>query len=145
MGVDKIGFLYYCLDMTLETHNGPKFDIDLERGKVGEDSHKDFLVGKHEVKTDYRTAETGNFYIEFTQYNGNEYKPSGIDITEADFWVQASPKGTGGLYLTTQQLRELIAENEFSVRAQPIKNSHTNSSLGYLIPLDSVLRKLGFL
>jgi hypothetical protein len=144
MGVDKIDFLYYCFDMTLETHNGPKFDIDLERGKVGEDSHKDFLVGKHEVKTDYRTIETGNVYIEYNQLNGNGYKPSGIEVTEADFWVQASPKGVGGIYIKTEVLRELIAENNFPVKPQPIRDANTNASVGHLIPLTSLLQKLGF-
>jgi hypothetical protein len=130
--------------MTLETHNGPKFDIDFERGKVGEDSHKEFLVGKHEVKTDYRTIETGNVYIEYNQLNGNGYKPSGIEVTEADFWVQASPKGTGGIYIRTDILRELITENNFPVKPQPIRDANTNASVGHLIPLTVLLQKLGF-
>jgi predicted RNA-binding protein with PIN domain len=130
--------------MTLETHNGPKFDIDFKRGKVGEDSHKDFLVGKHEVKTDYKTIETGNFYIEYSQLNNNGYKPSGIDVTESDFWVQASPLGKGGIWVKIEVLRELVSENNFPIRSQPIRNADTNASVGYLIPITSLLQKLGF-
>ena len=77
----------------------PSFDIDFRRGLVGEDSHKAFLFGTHEVKTDYRTAETGNFYVEtWQQPYGKDWKPSGINTTKADFWVQASPLGLGGIF-----------------------------------------------
>ena len=40
-------------------------------------------VIKLEVKTDFRSRETGNFFVEYCQYG----KPSGIAITDADYYV----------------------------------------------------------
>jgi hypothetical protein len=122
----------------------PHFDIDFQRGKVGEDSHELFLDGKHEVKTDYRTAETGNFYVETRQYNQNMEALSGINVTEADYWVWASPTGRGAIYIETDLLRELMTENDYRETRQPISNENTNASKGRLVPLSHVLRKLGF-
>jgi len=36
-----------------------------------------------EVKTDHKSSQTGNFFIEYFQYG----KPSGISITDADYYV----------------------------------------------------------
>jgi len=122
----------------------PHFDIDFQRGKVGEDSHELFLDGKHEVKTDYRTAETGNFYVETRQYNQNMEALSGINVTEADYWVWASPTGKGAIYIQTDLLKELMTENDYRETRQPSSNENTNASKGRLVPLNHVLRKLGF-
>lgn len=118
--------------------------MDFERGLVGEDLHKAFLFGKHEVKTDYRTAETGNFYVEVRQYNKNMEWDSGISTTEADFWVQASPKGLGGIYVRTDVMKDLIARTSPKRTRQPIYNDVTNASIGVLVKLDDVLRVLGY-
>lgn len=122
----------------------PDFDIDFRRGLVGEDLHKAFLYGTHEVKTDYGTVRTGNFYVETWQSNGEREWQSGINATKADFWVQASPLGVGGLYLKTSTLRELMRETNPREVSQPIQSQTTNSSRGRLVRLDDVLRALGF-
>ena len=123
----------------------PHFDIDFQRGKVGEDSHELFLDGKHEVKTDSKTAETGNFYVETWQYNENYEIPSGINVTEADYWVWASPTGEGAIYIKTETLKELMRETNPRETRQPIHNENTNASKGRLVPLNDVLRRLGFI
>lgn len=123
----------------------PHFDIDFQRGKVGEDSHELFLDGKHEVKTDYRTAETGNFYVETWQYNEGMKAQSGINVTESDYWVWASPTGDGAIYIKTEALKELMRETNPPESRQPIINEHTNASIGRLVPLSHILRKLGFI
>lgn len=123
----------------------PSFDIDFRRGLVGEDAHKAFLFGTHEVKTDYRTAETGNFYVETWQKPfERDWKPSGINTTEADFWVQASPLGVGGLFIHTSALKELIAEKQPPETRQPVSSVDTSASKGRLVRLRDVLQKLGF-
>ena len=122
----------------------PHFDIDIQRGKVGEDSHELFLDGKHEVKTDYKTADTGNFYVETKQYNEGMIALSGINVTESDYWVWASPTGDGAIYIKTEVLKELMRETDPPETRQPIINDHTNASIGRLVPLKHVLRKLGF-
>lgn len=122
----------------------PHFDIDFQRGKVGEDSHELFLDGKHEVKTDYKTADTGNFYVETKQYNEGMIALSGINVTESDYWVWASPTGDGAIYIKTEALKELMRETDPPETRQPIINDHTNASVGRLVPLKHVLQKLGF-
>lgn len=122
----------------------PDFDIDFRRGLVGEDLHKAFLYGTHEVKTDYGTARTGNFYIETWQSNGAREWQSGVNATKADFWVQASPLGVGGLYLKTETLKQLMRETNPREVRQPIQSETTNSSRGRLVKLEDILRALGF-
>jgi hypothetical protein len=122
----------------------PKFDIDFDRGMVGEESYKHFLLGKHEVKTDYRAAETGNFYVEVRQYNKNMEWASGISTTEADFWVQASPRGLGGIYIKTEAMKDLVIQASERFTRQPIYNDSTNASIGVLVRVNDVLNCLGF-
>jgi hypothetical protein len=122
----------------------PDFDIDFRRGLVGEELHKEFLYGTHEVKTDYRVAETGNLYVETRQQNAQGEFLSGVNTTKADFWVWASPLGNGGLYLRLETLREVLWETDPPESRQPIRSELTNSSTGRLVRLDDVLRALRF-
>ena len=123
----------------------PAFDVDFRRGLVGEETHKAFLFGTHEVKTDYRTADTGNFYVEtWQQPHGKDWKPSGVNTTEADFWVQASPLGVGGLFIRTSELKQLLADKKPRETRQPVSSSETSASKGRLVRLQDVLERLGF-
>lgn len=122
----------------------PDFDIDFQRGLIGEELHKEFLFGTHEIKTDYRTAETGNFYVETRQQNESREWLSGINTTKADFWVQASPLGYGGIYIRTSVFKELLREVNPPETRQPIRSTVTNSSSGRLVKLDDLLWVLGF-
>lgn len=121
----------------------PDFDIDFQRGLVGEDIHREFLFGTHEVKTDYRTAETGNFYVETRQQNTCSEWLSGINATKADFWVQASPLGHGGIYLRTDVFKEMMHRVDPPASRQPIRSANSNSSTGRLVKLDDLLWALG--
>ena len=121
----------------------PDFDIDFQRGLVGEQLHKEFLYGTHEVKTDFRTAETGNFYVETRQRNRSTESLSGINTTKADFWVQASPLGHGGIYIRTLVLKELLRQVNPSQTEQPVLSDLTNASKGRLLRLDDLLWALG--
>ena len=121
----------------------PDFDIDFKRGLIGEDLHKEFLYGTHEIKTDYRTAETGNFYVETRQQNASSEWLSGINATKADFWVQASPLGHGGIYIRTSVFKEMLRMVNPPETRQPILSDATNSSTGRLVRLDDLLWALG--
>lgn len=135
----------------IEQGNNPHFDIDLERGKVGENLLDTFLSdlsngAKFEVKTDYRAWETGNFYIETWQYrqpDASDKKVSGINVTKADWWVFASPVGSGFVAIKTTDLKDLIREINPRETRQPITNLDTNASIGRLVPVKEVLRKIG--
>jgi hypothetical protein len=129
----------------------PDFDSDLERGKVGEDLLNTFLGdlssgAKFEVKTDYRAYETGNFYIETWQYrqpDESDAKPSGINITKADYWCFAGPAGVGFIVIKTEDLKDIIRETNPREVRQPIANLSTNASIGRLVPVKDVIRKIG--
>lgn len=131
--------------MTYEPH----FDIDFARGKVGEDLVRTFLADlqgkKIEVKTDYRAHETGNLYVETWQYHkidASDKKRSGINITESDYYCFASPDATGFIMIKTDALKDIIREtNPREVRQSAI-NAHTNASIGRLVKVKDILRKL---
>lgn len=131
--------------MTYEPH----FDIDFARGKVGEDLVRTFLMdlqgSKIEVKTDYRAHETGNVYVETWQYHAtdaSDKKRSGINITESDYYCFASPDGAGFIMIKTDALKDIIREtNPREVRQSKI-NPHTNASIGRLVKVTDILKKL---
>lgn len=124
------------------------FQADLALGEEAEKYHEYMLSlqGHHEIKRDLRTWETNNFYVEFEQSNdGYNYYPSGISVTTSLFWFWASPNLGGHIMIETGRLKELIALNNFKEAVQPVYSSDTNSSRGYLIPRDVIMKELGFL
>ena len=59
------------------------FRYDLKLGQLGEKLLNEILNNKKiEVKTDYKALNTGNLFIEYQSRN----KPSGISISEADYY-----------------------------------------------------------
>lgn len=81
------------------------FKYDLELGQLGEGWLGGLLSSKTiEVKFDFGTHRTGNFFIEYESRG----KPSGIATTQADYWmlIAASEKG--------QRLKESIADLDSS-------------------------------
>lgn len=128
--------------------NEPRFDRDLERGNVGEDLLELFFDDAEnnnlfEVKTDYRINETGNIYVETHKYrrpDKSDAVPSGINVTEAKWWVQASPEGVAMLIVKTEQLRKYIELVQPPVSAQPIANAHSAASLGVLVPVKGLMK-----
>ena len=86
-----------------------------------------------EVKSDRRTKETGNLFIEYESRG----KPSGISTTKADVWFYyIEPTDFKQLIMIrTDVLKKLIKDNKF----QKVKGGDNNTSWGYLIPKDKVL------
>jgi hypothetical protein len=128
--------------------NEPRFDRDLERGNIGEDLLELFFDDAEnnslfEVKTDYRINETGNIYVETHKYRKPDQSDavlSGINVTEAKWWVQASPDGVAMLILKTEQLRKYIEFVQPPTSAQPIANSQSAASLGVLVPIKGLMK-----
>lgn len=120
------------------------FRHDLRIGLMGE-----LLLGKLlsnttvEVKLDFGTHRTGNFYIEYASRN----KPSGIATTEADYWVliAASEKGCRHkdnevfmeeddiLYLVTISTNRLKELCRTKYERKGVPGGDENTSLGVLI------------
>jgi hypothetical protein len=128
----------------------PDFDLDFRRGRVGENLVNSFLQslegGTVEVKTDSRIAETGNLYIETYQFSKpdmSDKRPSGINISKADFWAFATPNETGFIIIKAEALKKLLKEGDYPVKSQPIANEKTNGSIGRIVPLRDVLRVMG--
>jgi hypothetical protein len=128
----------------------PDFDLDFRRGRVGENLVNSFLQslegGTVEVKTDSRIAETGNLYIETYQFSKpdmSDKRPSGINISKADFWAFATPNETGFIIIKAEALKKLLKEGNYPVKSQPIANEKTNGSIGRIVPLRDVLRVMG--
>jgi hypothetical protein len=64
------------------------FDIDLREGKAREDAFVYvFLKARVEHKRDKKAARTGNVAVEYRTRKSGQKIPSGVSITEADFWA----------------------------------------------------------
>lgn len=127
----------------------PHFDFDFARGKVGEDLVETFLADlegkKIEVKTDYRVEETGNVYVETWQYHqpdASDKRQSGINITKSDYYCFASPDALGFVMIRTEALKDIIRETEAREVRQSRINSHTNASIGRLVRIADIMKKL---
>jgi len=128
----------------------PDFDLDFRRGRVGENLVNSFLHslegGTVEVKTDSRIAETGNLYIETYQFSKpdmSDKRPSGINISKADFWAFATPNETGFIIIKAEALKQLLRDGNYPVKSQPIVSEKTNGSIGRIVPLKDLLKTLG--
>ena len=87
------------------------------------DSKYDFLTGdniKYEVKTEPASLKTNNFFIEFEGYG----KPSGINITEADYYII---NDTITYYLIRVSKLKLLIKNK------PIRTTKDKVTFGFLI------------
>jgi hypothetical protein len=123
----------------------PHFDIDFQRGLVGEKLVGTFLESLSgsliEVKTDYRAHETGNVYVEGWQQNleGEWYK-SGINATHADWFVYAGPQGRGFIAMRTEDLMELA---KASPRAEiTTHNANTRQTRGRIVRLTDMIETI---
>lgn len=92
--------------------NFKKFDIDLEFGQHWEEHIDELFKGVKtcEVKTERdKWAKTGNICIELESWN----KPSGINATTSDIWVQNLVKGDkllASIMIPTDVLKELMGK-----------------------------------
>lgn len=126
----------------------PRFDVDLERGNVGEELLAMFFDDmehgvRFEVKTDYRVNETGNFYVETEKYrksDASDSVPSGVNVTESKWWVQASPTGDMFIVMKTEKLRDYIEFVQPPASAQPIANAHSAASKGVLVSVKGLMK-----
>lgn len=66
----------------------PDFDIDLAKGREGEELVAAFLTGATvEVKNDLRWPQTNRVYIEYECRRRDGWQPSGIEATKATYWA----------------------------------------------------------
>ena len=115
-----------------------KFDLDLKYGQIREKALAKILGdSKIEVKTERKFwKKTGNIAIEFESFG----KPSGIETTEANYWVQILADGDGFytmLIFSVDNLKSIVKNFEAN-----IKNvGDAKASKVYLIPLKDIFDK----
>lgn len=123
----------------------PHFDIDFQRGLVGEKLVGTFLEAlsgsKIEVKTDYRAIETGNVYVEAWQLNSkSQWVKSGLNVTEAEWFVFAGPSGDGFVAIKSSRLKELAMD---APRASiDISSRNTRATRGRLVTVQSIFETI---
>ena len=116
-----------------------KFDLDLQYGQLREQQvHDMFHNKKIEVKTERDWwKKTGNIAIE---YEGNG-KPSGIDKTESDFWIDILSNGTGNyckLVFDVPMLKRIV-EKYKPTHSRMIGDRGVSNCV--LIPLEELFMK----
>ena len=116
-----------------------KFDLDLQYGQLREQQvHDMFHNKKIEIKTERDWwKKTGNIAIEY-ECNG---KPSGIDKTESDFWIQILSMGVDNyckLIFEVPRLKRIV-EKYKSTHSRMVGDR--NASKCVLIPLNELFEK----
>lgn len=107
----------------------PRFDLDYQRGLIGEKLVGTFLEAlsgsRIEVKTDHRVLETGNVFVEtHQQVFGQDWKPSGINVSQAEFYSFAGPSSNGFITIKTSVLKELAsASPRANVNSRSVESS----------------------
>jgi len=118
-------------------NNDYRYDIRME---------KDGKEMTYEVKTDVFCTprfnnDTGNMFIEFFSRD----KPSGITVTEADWFVMYYKYLKEIWYIKTDKLKYLITQNDFFI--SEYSGDQGSNTKGYLIPRrdftnDFIIRKV---
>jgi hypothetical protein len=121
-----------------------RFDKDYRRGLIGEDYVDTILESiardRIEVKTDYRAAETGNVYIETWQLTASgEWKPSGIHVTEAEWYCLVGPLARGCIFISSADLKELARTSR---ETKMEGGEDTRSTKGRLVAVTSIIKTL---
>lgn len=123
----------------------PEFDIDLRRGKAGEqlvaNFVKGFLDGTIEVKADAKYLDTQRIYIEYECRRRDGWQPSGIATTKADYWAlvlgEAVVIGIPTPIVVRCYEKALAADARYGHRVEEKDGSHPTRCVA--IPLDLFL------
>ena len=113
------------------------FKFDLEFGQLdGETWFHGLVTGKKvEVKSDRRTAETGNVYIEYWSRG----KLSGISTSHADYYVYKVAEDQA-ILISTSQLKQKVKQLVEQGKARMnVKGGDNNTSLGILCKLNDLI------
>lgn len=111
---------------------------DLKLGEEGEQLVK-HLLGRArtiEVKRDFIASTSGNLAVEY-ECRG---KPSGIAVTESDWWAFVSGRGEANcvvIFIETKQLKELC--RRYYQRGETISGGDGGLSRMVLVPICDIL------
>ena len=113
-----------------------KSDIDLSKGVQMEETLKEFFEGKRiEVKSERHIWETtGNHFVEY-ECRG---KPSGIAVTEAEFWALMLIREDETVvmdYIVPIERMKALARKHWKNKTT---GGDDNASKGALVPIDEI-------
>jgi|TARA_R110000744_G_scaffold45378_5_gene100785 hypothetical protein len=109
------------------------FKYDLDLGLLGEKLVVDILTNKKvEVKTDYKSSETGNVFIEYSSRG----KDSGITISKAEFYCFVT-SNENITFIEIKKLKKLC--RKYLNTNRDVKGGDNNTSQGILLPLKEII------
>lgn len=113
------------------------FKFDLEFGVLnGETWFHELVTGKKiEVKSDRKTAETGNVYIEYWSRG----KPSGISTSQSDYYVYKVAEDEAIIISTSQLKKKLKQLVDQGKARKDVKGGDNNTSFGILCKLKDLI------
>lgn len=119
----------------------PNFQSDLKYGQEGEALIQKFLEdissGHIEVKTDrYRN---GRMVVEVSQNpKGRGWKPSGIMVTEAKWWVYQYNLDGAFTLVSVERLKRYLETNKDKMELRTFGTKGDNHTRGYLLMPEDV-------
>jgi uncharacterized protein YuzE len=112
------------------------FTHDLKFGEIGEDWANQLFKGdfKVEVKMDTMAHVTGNVFIEYSSRG----KPSGIAVTDADYYLYIIAEFNHAIILNVENLKERL--RFYYKHNMYIRNGgDDDTSVGFLVPINELL------
>jgi len=112
------------------------FKHDLKFGELAEDWAQQLFTGefKVEVKLDSMAHTTGNVFIEYSSRG----KPSGIAVTDADYYLYIIAEFNHAIILNVENLKERLRyyhKHKMYIR----KGGDDDTSIGFLVPIQELL------
>ena len=123
----------------MTTKANKKIDIDLKYGQIREDHISTMFKDKKiEVKTERDWwYKTGNIALEYECNN----KPSGINATQSDYWIQILAKGDDNhcmLVFEVSKLKEIV--NKYKEKYTRMVGDR-NASKCVILPIKKLFEK----
>jgi hypothetical protein len=91
----------------------------------------------YEVKTDSYAYNTGNLFVEFKSRG----KDSGLEVTEADWWVQVQPGFREMWCIRPDSLKLLIERNKAKIHSTSYGGDANSGTCGHLLDRETFREK----
>lgn len=123
----------------------PKFDIDYQVGHQAELWVQDIIralkTERVEVKYDARLEQTGNVFVEYQcLHDGQNWVPSGIAVTDAEFWVFVLHQSISCVIVRTHELKIAVRRLWRQPRNLVPCNRGSHPTRGVKVPLAWLLQ-----